>query len=265
MLFFSYISYRKNAATILTMKPNYLKKFLLITITVIIAFSCKKENSKPETGQTNFGLAKKVLDWLDVQKENFKGLKAQEIISDLKENIIFSEITTEIINNKQKIVIVPLKNDFQTSNEVNGHSLKNLVIYEFENMGFTTSNIFESIPEDQSMDKLPDNLISNIINNKKCEVNGIFIVLSITNGFMEEREYKNGNLITTKYLSTSENLQNREKNKNNTEGCMDWYWITSGYDANGEFFYNEQYAFTSCDDQCQTTSIFQNPYLDLLI
>ncbi|MVT09502.1 hypothetical protein [Chitinophaga tropicalis] len=161
---------------------------------VLLISSCRKEATKQETNQTNSEKLKEVIAWLDIQDQKFANLPIiRHTISELRENIVGSQLSTEVLNDKQSLIIIPLKSEYKAINFTSDQSFKNLVIIESDHQ-LMLSNIIEIIPKDQHYDKVPANLISKIYNNSENELNGTFSFLSLANTLVESREYKNGKL-----------------------------------------------------------------------
>jgi hypothetical protein len=240
------------------MKQKFRNAFLLITLFGLIILSCKKESPRSEPNLTDSPTLKRVIDWLDIQKQKFKDKADQKTIATIEEDLMGSQLSTEILNDKEKLIIIPLKEEFKTINITNQLSFKSLVIREREDYGFTIGSIIEIIPKKQNYDKVPSNLISKIYNDQNNDLNGIFSALTLTNKSLYEKEFKDGKLASLSYLykKKKNSRSGRESTSQKINDCIDWYWVTY---VDGVIV-NEQYVFTTCDGivPCRTYRTFES-------
>ncbi len=232
---------------------KFRKAFLLTFFLGALLLSCMKENSKTESASPDFVKLHRVIAWLDEQKQQFKHPNNQNALTVLKENLICSQLSIETLNDKEKIIIIPLKKEFNTSNITTQSSLKNLVIIEREGHELIQGNIIEIISKNQRYDDLPTNLISKIYSNRDNELTGIFRILSLTNNFVFEKEYKDGRLFSTKYLSKKNENSQVGKGTTSLNTCIDWYLVETTYYTDGSYFQTATYLFTTCGNECQST------------
>jgi hypothetical protein len=87
--------------------------------------------------------------------------------------------------------------------------------------------------------------------------NGDVTLYSWNNNIKKSKVYANGkntlvNVLVSKGASNKKNIQSAEKKLNS---CIDWYWE---YYQDGTFV-GEQYAFTTCDGDCEEEPfVFRN-------
>ncbi|MEJ7823769.1 MAG: hypothetical protein WKF85_15720 [Chitinophagaceae bacterium] len=232
-------------------------KILLNTSIFVIIFgisisSCQKEvlDITPQTKTTDSTILKKVLIWLDKKnKPNARSIDSS--VGYIKQNLIGNELRIEKFNDKERLIIIPLKDDFKTLNVTTEKTFKNLVIIENEKGEYRRGNIIEIIPKDQKYNKVPENLISKVYNNKSNELNGTFSILTITNKFIYELGYNKNKLTYTKYLSKKPGKSGGRRNDNagrTNQMCIDWYWVTTYYNADGSTTENWQYLYRTCNE-----------------
>lgn len=239
------------------MKSQFRKLLLVTAVCGIALSSCKKDAPIEQPTLENEPLAR-VVAWLDAQKKKFKDSTVQNVIASIKENMVGKDLTTEAINAKQKLIIIPLRSAFKTTNDINQPTLKYIVVTEEENHEFQQANIVELIPRDQSYFKTSPNLISGIWNYKNANFDGVFSIMSLTARFMQEREYKNGKLFSTKHLSTKPDKKQsgKESTTERTTGCIDWFLVTTYYYYDGTSSQTWDYLYTTCGEECQNTRTF---------
>jgi hypothetical protein len=234
-------------------------KVLAVIFFGLLLFSCKKDDSGTAPAPTASPTLQRVNDWLATKQQQIKNSTDQQTLAGLKENLIGSQLQTEPLNDKQNLIIVPLKNGFETVNGVNQQaiksrlttnqpSLKYLVITEGADKKLVLSNIIEVIPKDQVYDQIPAQLISKFYNNSDHGFTGIVRFLSLTNKFMTEREYKDGKIITTKHVSKKDVEERKGSASQRVTDCDHYYLVITTHYADGSSDETWYYLYSVCDN-----------------
>jgi hypothetical protein len=209
---------------------------------MIILFSCQKQEIKQEN---NDQLISKVNSWLDGRKPDQKPIQAENVEL-LKNNLQFSDLRIENSNNEEKIVIIPVSENFKTLKNLDKASIPNLVLIMDKMGNVRKGNIILFYPKTGvAYNKVPENTFYDILNTAKPKTNGKFKYLSVTGKKIHELEYENGHLKEFGHIKDS--IPNG--NRTNTN-CVDWYWVTTVYDEWG-FVISEtwDYYTTTCQGE----------------
>jgi hypothetical protein len=83
----------------------------------ISLFSCQKEFEKQNIDNTHGELILKINGWLDKQKSPTQPNKAANIDL-LKDNLNFSELSFEELNQNEKFLIIPVNEDYETKKNI---------------------------------------------------------------------------------------------------------------------------------------------------
>ncbi|MFT3823348.1 MAG: hypothetical protein QM731_05485 [Chitinophagaceae bacterium] len=229
------------------MKKNFFNAILFAFVTGLLLSACQKNYTESETADPE--LIQKVTAWLDKQEQKFKDSINKSVITSLKANLLISEISTAALSDKQRVVVIPLKKEFNTNNITRRESFKNLAIIQDENGELQLSNIVEVIPEGQQFKTIAASLIADVFSNRDNVLNGTVSILSLTNKFIEERAYKEGKLATIKHLKMkSPSGEERNSGSLKTNECIEWYLVTTYYWSDGSYTQTWTYLFTSCED-----------------
>lgn len=230
---------------------------VLFAILCITTFSSCRKSLLPEAPKVetvDVSTLNMALEWLSMQKDSLKEEANRQTIDAVKLNLVASQIRKEGLGNGKHLVVIPLKDDFKTKNTTVQKTFKAIVFFENENNTLQSGRIVEIIPN-QKIESLPANLISNVFNKADAEYDGFVSILSITNHFKGEIEYKNKKLSKVKLLKPQSinGLVNKSASANRTEKCIDWYWE---YYVGGVLI-AESYAYTTCsgEEPCQAYRI----------
>ena len=170
--------------------------------------------------------------WLEAERARVNTDSAK-MIDLLKDNLLVDQISVE---NNNRFIIVPLKDDFKTANETSLATFKKLVLTENNDETFTGS-IIELIPRGQHTK--PGLNISLLINKQAADFTGISSNLSIYGKFVSEDVYKDGKLYsTTRLISKAKTKKGSDTSHVSTLNmslitCLDWYIITTVYNYDG--------------------------------
>lgn len=231
------------------MKQNSTFHFIFFCLISYMMFSCKKENinSLSDISLKDSTTLKKVIAWLDKKKINARSMDSS--VDYLKQNLIGSELWAEKFNDRERLIIIPLKDAFKARNTSSQKSYKNLVLIENDKGEYRVGNVVEIIPQNQPFNKIPENLISQVYNNKGNNLNGIFSILTLSNSLVYELEYNKGKISSTKYLEQKNKKSTGKIYSSRTTGepCMNWYLVTTWYNPDGSTTKTEQFVGTTGD------------------
>ena len=211
---------------------------------VLLLISCQKEVL--QKANDNDGMISKVNNWLDSKKPSGKA-KQSENVELLKNHLETSALKIENSSEGEKIVIIPVKEEFKTLKNIDKESIPNLVLIMDKMGNVRKGNLVLFYPQNgQAYSKVPDNTFYNILNTAKPECNGKFRYLSVTGKKLHELEYENGHLKSFGFL--------KDSTKNNTtranDFCVDWSWHYTVYDEWGFVVYQwDEYIGTTCQGE----------------
>ena len=225
------------------MRRQFLLQPILWAVTLIL-FSCQKETIKNEP---NDQLVSKINSWLDSRKPLQKQTQAENVEL-LKANLEFSNLRIEQSREGEKIIVIPVNENFKTIKNLDKASIPNLVLVLDKMGNVRKGNLVLFYPQDgQVYSKVPDNTFYNILNTSKPECNGKFKYLSVTGKRLHELEYENGHL---KYFGYATDSSMNQRNGRINTFCVDWYWVYTWYDEWGNIWsQSQEYYTTTCQGE----------------
>jgi hypothetical protein len=225
--------------------------FLLVCLTIF--YACRKENSQDSL---NKEIVDKVNVWLDNQKSSIQS-KKNSIIEILKNNLDFSGLSFEQLDEEKRFLIVPIKEDFKFTHRLDKSLINNLVLTLNKSGSVIKGNVVLYTPESKlATKKVSKNTFSNIFNYKTLDCNGQFRFSSITGSFLYQLKFKNGELNSVGKMrqGSAPNASSREMT------CIDWYLITTYYEDGVVVDETKEYLYTSCDGECSDPhTLCRNP------
>jgi hypothetical protein len=194
--------------------------------------------------------------WLENHKTG-KNDSTKKIVESLKENLKHQESIVENFNNQEKLITIPIKEQFKTSNITTKKTYKKLVIILDKTGEIKGGNIIELIPKEHDFSNISNSLIKAVFTKASHDFTGIFSILSISNNFIYELEFSKGNLVTTKYRrSKAKNSNITAYNSGETiSSCIDWYLVTTYYYSDGSSSQTWDYLYRSCGSDAQECTI----------
>jgi hypothetical protein len=215
-----------------------------IILCTLILTGCQKSGYNKETNADN-SLKSKVSNWLGKQQFPSTPIRNQRVQS-LVQHLDYERIYTEVLNNGESFIIVPVRAGFQTINNKNKNPLNSLVLTVDKNDKIRSGRIMQFVPESgPTPEKLPANTIHNIFNGKPVEAAGSYTSLAVWDHYMFQLTYKDGELTNAKMMEPEGGYANYISSR--TSGCIDWYIVTTLY-LNGQIV-DQQYEYigTTCD------------------
>lgn len=226
---------------------------------VLFFNACKKQSSTDETQRALVNnvqktLAKKKIEdraksWLDSQKSNSNEEKSSKIEL-LKEKLDYSGFRFEELHDGKQFIVLPIKAGLPT---IKNKNLINVLLLIEDTLGnIKRGNIVQyiTVNKNDASGTIPVNLFYKLYNNK-IEDNAGFSFLSITGRPIRELEYKNGILhsyrvVQPKVKPTSNNRPEQDP-ITPAPVCVDWYWVTTYFFADGHTETTSTFAYQTCE------------------
>lgn len=222
-------------------KTNRLLSGSLLLAATLLFASCQKEADQVPVNTTaeisNQAVITKVNSWLEKWKVDADDDGDMKIEA-LKANLDFSALHLEKYKQNDKLVIVPLK--------IPGNYLV-AILPESEEI--TKGNIVQYVSA-AGKKPVPRNTFSKIFNYEDLDCNGQFTILSLTDDFRYELKFEDNKL-----MSVAERRSKSEPDNQKTNGCIDWFLFTTVYYTDGTSETFENYLYSTCGDDCNTTRI----------
>jgi hypothetical protein len=216
----------------------------LYAFCLLLIAGCKKDSQHDET-TTDSSLINKISSWLTAQQHTGTPLRNQKIQL-LSQYLDYERVYTEYLNNGEKFIVVPVKQGFKTINNKNKNPLNTLVLTLDRTDKIRSGKIIQFVPETGTTpERLDRNTLHNIFNSKPVTMDGAFTALAIWDHYMFELDYKEGKLAKSKTMEPEGGYANYRNAR--TNGCIDWFIVTTLY-VNGQII-NQYYEYvgTTCD------------------
>ena len=233
---------------------------LILWATMLVLFSCQKEFEKQNTNNTRGELISKVNGWLDKQKSPIQPNKAANIDL-LKDNLNFTELRFEDLNQSEKFLIIPVNEDYETKKNIDKKTVLILLLVMDKSTNIIRGNLVLYSPEDNHLlNEIPKHTFFKMYNNKSLDCNGLFNFLSVTGRRMYQREYKDGKLHSFGYVKASNNKPDEASNQavaRTETDCTHYYyiltWWIDGVPVYQEAIYLGSICVGGCDDPMNQT------------
>ena len=227
---------------------------------MLVLFSCQKEFENQNTNNNQGELISKVNGWLDKQKSPTQPNKAANIDL-LKENLNFTELKFEDLNQSEKFLIIPVNEDYETKKNIDKKTVLVLLLVMDKSTNIIRGNLVLYSPEDNHrLNEIPENTFFEMYNNKSLECNGLFNFLSVTGRKMYQREYKDGKLHSFGYVKASNKKPDEASNQavaRTETDCTHYYyiltWWIDGVPVHQEAIYLGSICTGGCDDPMNQT------------
>jgi hypothetical protein len=226
------------------LRLKIIQIIVLLFLLSITFLSCKKisisENSKKISNEQI-----KIQDWLSSQKTNINATRIKWIDA-LNTNLLYDKLWIENDEDVQYI-IVPIKENFKFKNNRGQRITSYLVSALNANSEILYSVVLQNKPTNtQLTSELSKGAISNIFNNRPIIGDYNIRIITIFDNYLYAKTYKEGKYISTLNLGkrkTKEQYnQTNNNNVTNTNGCIDWYWVTTYSDGSQTW----EFAFRTC-------------------
>lgn len=160
---------------------------------------------------------------------------------------------SEALNNKENLLIVPLKNEYfskqvnvRTTNKNNSHPIQYLIVVRNSKGEIRRSDIVLFYPKDTTLDALPKNSFHDFFTYESLSVDGTLTLISLSDRKQFEMDFRNGKKAEFRLW------QSRIKNHNQRTSVItiDWYMVTTYYFPDGTTYQTEEYLYTTYLDDC---------------
>lgn len=226
-----------------------LTRLIFLLAIISLAFGgCKKVDDSPEGSSINdqISVAQKINTWLDKQKKNARNncLEINANIDFLKANLDIADARKEQLDSNQNLLIIPIKNEVIVKHKLDKTSTLTLFLL-IDNTGkIKDGGINYFLPSDGiKHNKLPENTFTNMFNYKPVALNGKYRMLTITGRWLSQIEIREGKLFRMGNIQQGTDSQKSQK----TNGCIDWYLVTTYHFADGSTETTKEYVGTTCD------------------
>src|SRR5688572_751167 len=232
----------------LTTNTNFMKKkFLLqpmVWSMILILLSCQKNEVRDNSNEL---LISKINSWLEKQKSEKQPNKASNIDL-LKENIDFSALKFEGLNENEQFVVVPVKENYKIRKNIDKNTHATLLLVRDKTGNILRGNIVLYFPENnQQMNEIPHNTFYKMYAEKDLDCNGLFRFLSPTGTWMFQREYKNRKMSSFGFVKPDDT-----KAKTSTDCTLYflnlYFWVDGVIVAQQTIYLGSICSSGGCDD-----------------
>jgi hypothetical protein len=206
------------------------EKFFYCICAVIVAMSSCKKNASPVPGdaaEKNPLMEREISTWLDKQKYPVEGRHNRKI-ENLKLNLDFAKLSIEKKDEKEKLVLVPLKPGYETENNKGKNAESSLLLLMNGESRIVKANVMQFQPAKPGQKLMPGSL-SKIYTEGKGAGDGKYTVLSLADKFLYELNYKEGRLCS--YAAMRSEVK-KEMQRGDGK-CTDWWLVTTYVYADG--------------------------------
>lgn len=216
--------------------------FHLLPVIFLIFSACSKNDHQPgDNDPATVEFIHKAYSWLDARKTSAYPERNVRI-DHLKEHLNAGGVRLELLNEQQRLAVIPLKQGFESVNN-KGKAPVSYLVLVVAGEEIIKGNIIQYLPEEEGK-PLPLYTFSKIFNHELLEVNGKFTILTISDRFLYELNFKQGKLNSVAVMQSKSEAAGR------TNRCTDWFLITTYYYSDGTTVVTEEYLGRSCSVDC---------------
>lgn len=222
--------------------------------TALFFTACNKQDAESKPGSLDNPLmTSKVHAWLDSKQS--ANAPRNERVRTIRENLDFSQLFTEELNEKEKLIVIPIKSGFVANTNKADRPVNYLVLVMDKGGDINKGNLVQYIPENkQAGTPLPHDAFFLLYNAEDVTTDGRFVLLSIFDRFLFEASYKDGQRVSFAEMRPKDKQRNTAAKEAKT--CIDWYLITTYYYLDGTREIREEYLYTTCSDSsCQPNEL----------
>jgi hypothetical protein len=223
-------------------KKSVCRLLLVLSFISFNFYGCQKEISN-QNGSTNLtvaALSSKVNNWLNKQQAKYSAGRKDKM-QQLQQNLDFEKLHIEALNEREQLIIVPVKNEYKTVNNKD-KSVSNIAVFILDRAGeIRQGNVLQYASASTDSDNsFPDNTITKVYNNQKITSSGKFTLLSVYDKFEYELTYHAGSLQATGYMQPKTSASGR------SGICLAWYLVTTTFYSDGTQETTETFLGTTC-------------------
>ncbi len=255
-------------------KFNLISLFFVLLPLTFLFTSCQKDT--PFNKSEKSSLSEKIVNWLDKQKLAYghrvnelnetgrvNSNNNQDIIELIKQNLLFEKANVEIDEKTINYIAVPISDNIKNHKKVDRNSTLHLILILDSKGVIRTGNILYFIPSDgKKRVSLSSNTFRNVLYEKPAGDNGIYKLLSITGRWISQIQIKDGKQYSLGFIRPNGTTGRSQIQR--TNGCIDWYLVTTYYYTDGTSETTRDYVGTTCEgcDNGELVSLCRNPDSD---
>jgi hypothetical protein len=212
-------------------------------IAVPLLFTACKKQAGDETNPIADPIKAKVTAWLEKQKTN--NADRNQRIQNLVDHLDFGKMRFEERTGIEKIAVIPVKDGFKTSANKNKDVSSYVIMFDDGQGELRNAYLWQYLPAPGEGKELPVGIFSKIYTSQEVPMKGTFTLLTVTGRFLSQQEYKNDGKLSRHVELIAP--QNNQANGTRTEGCTDWYIVTTVYVNGTPVSQTSEYVGTTCD------------------
>lgn len=227
---------------------KHLRLFLLLAGFYMLIMSCTKNDVREQPFETP--VVKVANEWLTSRIKEGETVRNERIES-LRQSILPAKASTEILEDGEKLIIVPIANGFKMNTNSDKNADHYLLLFENKNKEVYKGNIVQFVPENSQQRSLPKNTLSRLWNAEDVNVNGTFTVLTIFDKHLYASTFKEGKRTKYAKLEKGSNDDNsvvsNDRAATDGDNCVIWYLETTTYYTDGTSETSKEYLGMSCN------------------
>jgi hypothetical protein len=183
-----------------------------------------------------------ILEWLEKQKDTSLPNR-NDFILKLITNMKLEEKYTEVLDEDENLIIIPLSDDYFSQNiDLSTHQLpiQNFLIWENERGQIYRGELTLFYPKSPEITSIPENSFRHYFRSTDFPIDGTFSCINLDDVLTSESKYENEKKIKNKCLEGRWTYFDDEI-------CTEYYLVITYYDGEGNIEdYTETYLYTSC-------------------
>jgi hypothetical protein len=227
------------------MKTSIQFLFGVLILSVLLFTSCKKEPS-PVNPKTNPDLAKLVVEWVNQQKLNNSAERIAKIEA-LQSHLEFNRGWTEMGNDNQKFIIIPVNESLQFVNNKN-NKVSNYLVLTADPTGKPDIGYIIQNRTGRANTDLKEGVVSGISKGTHAIKDCSLTFITIYDRFLFESSYKDGSLHAVAVMDKNKNRTGTGPVATSASQCTDWFLVTTYYYSDGTTYQTSEYVGTTCGD-----------------
>lgn len=222
--------------------------FLLFAGFFVLLSSCTRNDLHEQPTETP--VVKVANEWLTSRVKEGETVRNERIES-LRQSILPAQSSTEILEDGEKLIIVPIASNFKMNTNSDKNADHYLLLFENKAKQVYKGNIVQFVPENSQQRSLPKNTLSRLWNCENVNANGTFTVLTIFDKHLYASTFKDGKKTAYTTMEAKKNdLNDAVVNVPGELRCIEHYLVTTHYYSDGTTQVFEEYIGTSCYRWC---------------
>lgn len=229
-------------------KAIHVSQYVLLG-SFLFLYSCKKNvQDVQRDDQSKTELATKVNNWL-IRQATTVNQEYNQRVERLKENLEMPGIRTEALEEGEKLVIVPINAKLKLVNNRDKQTTNILLLVLNKAGEIRKGNIVQY----ESLAPVAQTLAANFFHDfysfrvrQDCKLT----FLAINDRYLHDYEFRNNRLDKYRVMAPKSQSQDRS-----TNGCTDWYLVTTIHFADGSSQSYEEFVTRTCNGVCGPVSV----------